>query len=206
VLNAPEPIFVNKHLIEDPGASRAVDCLRQRTFNAHRELDETLQIVERLSVPERRGRLLLGYYSLHYETEAKVVPFLAEIADLDFSARRRSSLIVEGLGILDQHTLPDRIGSLDIRTRAEAFGALYVLEGSSLGGRFIVKELKRRGASLAGLRFLDPYGIDTGRRWQAFLAIFEREIKSCVQSADAITGALNTFAFAKKCSRKENIN
>jgi heme oxygenase (biliverdin-IX-beta and delta-forming) len=205
-LNATESILVNKHLIEDHAAGRAIDCLREQTSNAHRELDETLQIIERLSVPERRGRLLLGYHSLHCETEAKVVPFLAEIADLDFSARRRSSLIVEGLGILDQNTLLGSAASLDIRTRAEACGALYVFEGSSLGGRFIVKELKRRGVSLAGLGFLDLYGIDTGRRWQSFLAILEREIKSCVQRTDAVTGALNTFAFAELCLCKENIN
>jgi heme oxygenase len=96
------------------------------------------------------------------------------------------------------------VTSLDILTPAEALGALYVLEGSSLGGRVILKELKRRDVSLAGLGFLDPYGADTSRRWQSFLAILEREITSCEQKADAVKGALDTFAFARLCLCKES--
>jgi heme oxygenase (biliverdin-IX-beta and delta-forming) len=167
-------------------------------------LDETLQIVDRLSATDQRVGLVAGYHSLHHETENKVAPFLGGIADLDFSERRRSSLIAEALGSLGQNAIAGSAASLDIRTRAEALGAFYVLEGSSLGGRFILKVLMRRGASLGGLGFLDPYGADTGQRWRSFLVILERELSSCELQADAVTGALNTFAFANACLRKES--
>jgi heme oxygenase len=189
-----------------PAADRALYRLREETSAAHRALDQTLQIVDRLSAPDQRVRLLAGYLSLHQQTETKAEPFLVGIADLDFHARRRSSLIAEGLGSLGQTAFVDGAASPDIRTRAEALGALYVLEGSTLGGCVILKELKRRGASLAGLGFLDPYGADTGRRWRSFLVILERELKSCEQKADAVKGALDTFAFAHACLRKESAN
>jgi heme oxygenase (biliverdin-IX-beta and delta-forming) len=187
-------------------AGRALNRLREQTSAAHGALDETLQIVDRLSATDQRVRLLAGYHLLHQETEAKVAPFLDGIADLDFSARRRASLIAEGLGSFGQSAAADTTANLEIHTRAGALGAFYVLEGSSLGGRVILKELKRRGASLAGLGFLDPYGPDTGQRWRSFLIILERELNSDEKRANAVTGALNTFAFANVCLCKESAN
>jgi len=204
-MSAIDSIPANKRP-EGPTAGRALDRLREETSAAHGALDETLQIVDRLSATDQRVGLLAGYHLLHLETEIKVASFLGGIADLDFYARRRSSLVARGLGSLGQSAFADGTASLDIHTSAEALGALYVLEGSSLGGRVILKELKRRGASLAGLGFLDPYGPDTGERWRSFLMILERELNSCEQKAEAVKGALRTFAFANACLRKESTN
>jgi heme oxygenase (biliverdin-IX-beta and delta-forming) len=203
-VSATEPVPANQPFAQNPAASRAIDRLRQETGAAHGELDETLHLIGRLSARQQRPGVLAGYHRFHVRTEAAIAPFLGEIADLDFSARRRSPLIAEDISILGQRMLPDPATSLDIRTPSEAFGAFYVLEGSSLGGRVILKELKRRGVSLAGLGFLDPYGFNTGPRWRSFLAILEREVDSGEEQSDAVTGALNTFAFAKSCLCKES--
>jgi heme oxygenase len=203
-MNATEPVRANQPFAQNPAASRAIDRLRQETGAAHGELDETLHLIDRLSARQQRPGVLAGYHRFHVRAEAAIAPFLSEIADLDFSARRRSPLIAEDISICGQQMLPDPATSLEIRTRSEAFGALYVLEGSSLGGRVILKELKRRGVPLAGLGFLDPYGLNTGPRWRSFLAIFERELQSGEQQSDAVTGALNAFAFAKSCLCKES--
>src|ERR1700722_17932169 len=81
---------------EGPRAGRALDRLREETSAAHGALDETLQIVDRLSATDQRAGLLAGYHLLHQEIETKVAPFLGGIADLDFYARRRSSLVAVG--------------------------------------------------------------------------------------------------------------
>jgi heme oxygenase len=203
-MNTTESIQLNKPLVEDRATNRAIDRLRQDTRVAHAELDESLHLIDRLSSMQQRAAVLAGYHRLHHAAEAAIAPFLGAIADLDFAARRRCQMIAEGIGILGQELLPERAASLDISTPAEAFGALYVLEGSSLGGRVILKELKRGSVSLAGLGFLDPYGLNTGPRWRSFLAILEREVQSGEQQSDAVTGALNTFAFAKSCLCKES--
>jgi heme oxygenase (biliverdin-IX-beta and delta-forming) len=203
-MNSTESIQLNKPLVEDRATNRAIDRLRQDTRVAHGELDETLHLVDRLSSMQQRPGVLAGYHRLHHAAEAAIAPFLGAIADLDFAARRRRQMIAEGIGILGQELLPDPAARFDLSTPAEAFGALYVLEGSSLGGRVILKELKRGSVSLAGLGFLDPYGFNTGPRWRSFLAILEREVQSGEQQSDAVTGALNTFAFAKSCLCKES--
>jgi heme oxygenase len=201
---ATEPVPANQPFAQNPAASRAIDRLRQETRSAHGELDESLHLIDRLSSLRQRANVLAGYHRFHQAAEAAIAPFLAAVADLDFAARRRSLLIAGGIGILGQEVLPDRAASPGITTQSEAFGALYVLEGSSLGGRVILKELKRRGVSLAGLGFLDPYGFNTAPRWRSFLAILEREVISGEQQRDAVTGALNAFAFAKSCLCKES--
>jgi heme oxygenase (biliverdin-IX-beta and delta-forming) len=199
-----EPVPANQPFAQNPAASRAIDRLRQETRSAHGELDESLHLIDRLSSMQQRANVLAGYHRFHHAAEAAIALFLGAIADLDFAARRRSRLIAEDISILGQQMLPDPATSLDIRTPSQAFGALYVLEGSSLGGRVILKELKRRGVPLAGLGFLDPYGFNTGPRWRSFLAILEREVDSSEQQRDAVTGALNAFAFAKSCLCKES--
>jgi heme oxygenase len=203
-VSATEPVPANQPFAQNPAASRAIDRLRQETRSAHGELDESLHLIDRLSSLRQRANVLAGYHRFHQAAEAAIAPFLAAVADLDFAARRRSLLIAGGIGILGQEVLPDRAASPGITTQSEAFGALYVLEGSSLGGRVILKELKRRGVSLAGLGFLDPYGFNTAPRWRSFLAILEREVQSGEQQRDAVTGALNAFAFAKSCLCKES--
>jgi heme oxygenase len=205
-MNATDLLLARKHLVEDPITGGAITRLRQETGAVHRGLDESLDLVDRLSARDQRVRLLAGYHRLHRQTEAEVAPFLSGIADLDFLARRRSPLVAEGIRILGHSAMADSTAGFSILSRAEAFGALYVLEGSSLGGRVILKELKRRNVSLAGLGFLDPYGADTGQRWQSFLAILEREIISSEQKAAAVKGALGAFAFAKLCLCKESLN
>jgi heme oxygenase len=205
-MNATDLLSANKPLVEDAVACGAIVRLRQETGAAHRELDATLDLVDRLSAGDKRVGLLAGYHRLHWQTEAKVALSLCGIVDLDFSARRRSPLIAEGIRTLGHEAVADNTAGLGVLSRAEAFGAFYVLEGSSLGGRVILKELKRRDVSPAGLGFLDPYGADTSRRWQSFLAILEREVKSDQQKSDAVKGALATFAFAKLCLCKESTN
>jgi heme oxygenase len=205
-MDAPGSIEVTQQFIEVPTVDRTIDRLRDETRVVHSRLDQTLGLLDRLSSPDRRGRLLAGYHWLHRETEAKIAPFLGEMSDLDFPARRRSSLLAQDLAVLGHPARLDNPVRLDIHTSGAAFGALYVLEGSTLGGRVILKALKLRGASLAGLGFLDPYGNRTGERWRSFLAILEREIKSGDQQAEAVTGALNTFAFAEECLRNESTN
>jgi heme oxygenase len=81
----------------------------------------------------------------------------------------------------------------------------YVLEGSSLGGRIILRDLARRGIDQAGLRFLDPYGAAAGERWSAFVQVLEREGRDRRAAQFMMNGALQGFAYAKACLAGEAI-
>jgi heme oxygenase len=55
-------------------------------------------------------------------------------------------------------------------------GAMYVVEGSALGGRGLARQLNciLGDATLSGRRFFASDGVDTGRAWRAFVDRIDR--------------------------------
>ena len=84
----------------------------------------------------------------------------------------------------------------DLPTFAHALGALYVLEGSTLGSRFILRDLETRiGAQIAGAtRFLGGRGEAVGPMWQSFKAALDSfGHENADLCADVVTGAKRVF-------------
>lgn len=76
-------------------------------------------------------------------------------------------------------------------------GGLYVVEGSMLGGRFIVKLLQKSPAlsSLSSFHFYSGYGQLTGQRWKAFQDLATTALSTQQEFETAIEKAKVTFAF-----------
>ena len=79
-----------------------------------------------------------------------------------------------------------------IDTPDRAIGALYVLEGSTLGGRIIAGMISRQLDSLESLSFFNGYGAETGQMWQSFKD-FLNQPRSAVQRREIIAAAEDTF-------------
>jgi heme oxygenase len=79
---------------------------------------------------------------------------------------------------------------------AHQLGIAYVIEGSTLGGKFILARLPPALAALRGVAtaFLEGYGAATGARWKSFGAIVERLVTSPAAEAEAVAGARETLA------------
>ena len=169
----------------------ALQCLRAATGDLHRRLEDRLQAVERLSDPDSRTELIGRYAALHLPADAALADELEPIAGLEFGSRCRTPMLrdLSGPGPLPMFPRPF--------SRAEALGMLYVLEGSTLGGRMILRELSRLGVSDRRLRFLDPYGGATGERWRSFLDVLDREVGSDpVRLDDVARGGVRGFRHA----------
>ena len=72
---------------------------------------------------------------------------------------------------------------------AEALGALYVLEGATLGGQVIIKQLKKNDSFAAfPLAYYNVYTKQTGLRWKQFLEVINRyeDHESAVQGAQKV--------------------
>jgi heme oxygenase len=134
-------------------------------------------------------------------------PYLSDMPDLAFRARV-SSRRFAGKTELPWHgkLLVNPVFTA-IETTAEALGALYVLEGSTLGGRKILQTLRRQGVSTDELHFLDPYGKAAGANWRTLLRILERETApSQTTMNECVLGAMKAFSFAAACLRDERKN
>ena len=75
-----------------------------------------------------------------------------------------------------------------------AAGALYVLEGSTLGGQIIVKHLqKAMPQDFVNSTYFSGYQQKTGSMWKEFLQQLTALPESTLQEQQIITGAITTF-------------
>jgi hypothetical protein len=134
--------------------------------------------------------MIRRYAALHVPADATLSLYLHDVSGLDLPVRSRTAALAS-------YAYPPLPAFPRPAGRAEAFGMLYVLEGSTLGGRIILRTLSDRGVSDPALSFLDPYGAATGQRWRDFIAVLTRELGNEVgRVAAACDGAVRAFRHA----------
>ncbi len=83
----------------------------------------------------------------------------------------------------------------DIRTAAQAFGCIYVMEGSTLGGKIIYNTLKKQLDldKMRGASFFYGYGPETGIRWKTFGESLQTFATGSGADEEIIAAANDTF-------------
>ena len=109
--------------------------------------------------------------------------------------RRRAYLIPFDLqDLLGHSALPLPLCPVlpPLATPAQALGVLYVLEGSTLGGQVIARQLEKAGLG-AAKRYFTAYGAHTGPRWQATCRLLT-EAATPENEDEIVASATRTFA------------
>ncbi|NLD53295.1 MAG: biliverdin-producing heme oxygenase [Burkholderiaceae bacterium] len=151
--------------------------LRSATRSSHQRLEAALGLAAPLVEEAKVVRLLERLHGFHAAWEPALEGMVPDAIRVP---RLKAPLLADDLGRLGVPAA--RLRSLPLcdaasklcGSEAEAAGALYVIEGSTLGGRVITRGLQD-APWLHGraLRYWDAYGADTGRRWQETLAYLE---------------------------------
>lgn len=175
--------------------------IRSRTADNHARLETTPLLSsfaqQRIDMPTYLEilRRFYGYFQ-PIEQRLDAFPALREWLP-DYTERRKARLLLDDLDCLHNPAEPVQCRNLPgISTDAEAFGCLYVMEGSTLGGKIIYNLLKKQLGidEMAGASFFYGYGPATGEKWKTFssrLEAFARE----TGTDDAIIAAANdTFS------------
>lgn len=175
-------------------AHNALGHLRSATASLHDELERDLQVVARLRCREHRTALVDGYAEMQRCAATATSPWLDAVPGLDHVARPAlNDRLPCGLG-------PDQATAPALSTRAEALGFHYVMMGSALGGRVIMRELEREGVDTADLGFLNPYGARTGEIWRELLGVLEGALAGNAAALDqAGAGARKAYTLARAC-------
>lgn len=153
-----------------------LEKLRKNTSDAHRNL-ESLPLLKPLSsgpiTVDVYINILKRFYGYFNPVEVLIRKFddlYACLPDLD--ERRTSHLILHDLKCLNANYdhLPKCMDLPKITSTANAFGALYVLEGSTLGGSIISRRINDTLALKAGdgCSFFSGYLASTGLKWKIF--------------------------------------
>ena len=160
----------------DVASAPVLQALRAHTAELHIALEKRLPFfADSLDAPAFL-HLMQAYHGFYAPLEDALRTSPCFPADFDLQARLksatlRSDLQAMGLSAEAIARLPRCRDLPPLDSSAACLGVLYVLEGATLGGQVLRRQIL---ASLGmdagnGAAFLDVYGEETGRRWRAFL-------------------------------------
>lgn len=156
--------------------------------------------VERLLFGQdlRAGKLDLPQYKhlvrvnflFHNALESAMPADIKGLEGLGYQQRAKSHLLRKDLQALGE-SVPEQQLELSINSIPEGLGMLYVAEGSTLGGRVILKVAENISEvrSCSADAFYSVYGSNVGLMWKQFLEVLdgypynEKEKALAVQSA-----------------------
>ena len=175
--------------------------LKEATSEPHQEL-ESLSISKSILKPDVTSEEYLKYLDLMhdiiYSVESTLFPLLYDYVT-DLEDRKKAIWIEQDFSQLSypKHTYINVLEGMENISVGFALGMLYVLEGSTLGGRIISKHiLKTLGYDFhTGAAYFNGYGDQTGAYWKNFLAVLVAHEKTHNTSGEIIEGAV--FAFQK---------
>jgi heme oxygenase len=173
--------------------------LRDGTLAQHRAIEKSLDLKASMASLTTYRQLLERLWGLHYAWENQA---RAQLDDNVLHGRRRTPWLhadLCALGLSDEQirALPVPAHGNDRWQHSAALGALYVLEGSSLGGEIIF----RYGAQRLGIapdhrgRFFYGYGPATAVMWHEFRELLQTEYEQeRLTVGEALAGAKAMFA------------
>jgi len=113
---------------------------------------------------------------------------------LQLSDRKKLPLIEKDLKSLALKT-SDASHELEFANENEALGAMYVIEGSTLGGNVIAKQLsKTEGFDAVTFNFFGCYHENTGAMWKDFKEVLDTEVQE-PHYDDVLSGAKKLYTF-----------
>lgn len=146
-------------------------------------------------------KIMIKTYIIHkaIEPEFKDHPELAKIKELELGKRMKAHLLAKDLETInlnpEQLAVPENLPVM--QTLEDVLGVMYVMEGSSLGGMYIYKALKRNQhlSFIPEFYFYNCYGESTKKYWAEFQKVLLDNITSTEQEDRAIESAKKMFDY-----------
>lgn len=174
------------------------DRLKKETQPSHIELEKiTIPLIKNANTTQAYGQLLQLFYGYFKPLEDRIDSYFNSNIIPDYNERRKAFVILDDLHHIGLHevklTVSDNLPS--VKNMSQALGALYVLEGSTLGGtiisKMIVKNLQLE--SFDGVKFFSGYGKETIAKWEAFKHYTNTYTASKQEEDIVISSATETF-------------
>lgn len=160
--------------IDEPVILTFLDNLRSKTSASHKNL-ESLPISKSIVNPKITVEEYALYLSLMHDVvknlEEDIYPLLSDVIP-DLGERKKAQLILNDLNFIKSEKKQNHspFEATEIKVPF-AMGIMYVVEGSTLGGRFIIKNIQESFGfdEENGASYFGGYGNKTGSYWKKFL-------------------------------------
>ncbi|MBK5511576.1 biliverdin-producing heme oxygenase [Pseudomonas sp. TH15] len=175
--------------------------LRAGTAELHIALEKRLPFFSDTLDTPAFVRLMQAYYGFYLPLENALINSGSIPPDFDLTPRLKAPTLradLQALGLT-----AEALGSLPqcdhlpvIESAATCLGVLYVLEGATLGGQILRREIASRLGLEAenGAAFLDIYGAATGRRWRDFIEYLGTRPMDAGEREAVVAAAQTTFS------------
>ena len=149
---------------------------------------------------------LLTAWLFHRSLEPAFTDFLPTSLQetLQWADRRKTPRLEQDLDELGVDYRALSALPFEVHTLPEALGALYVSEGSTLGGMMMKKKWQEDPVigPHSSFAFLGCYGAKTGTRWKSFTQVLEASVPRPADQEAAIASAQATFEFYQTCHHR----
>ena len=168
--------------------------IKEETKTAHQQVESKIvRHIKAITNEAEYADLLKGFYAFFSAVEAETESYITTEILPDKLSRRNSNFIkndIESLGFnIDNLPLANAPKTNSV---LEALSSMYVLEGSIMGGPYIIQMLKKAGIQ-RGFSFFEGYAEESQNMWNAFTSILNHHANNPIDHTKAIEIANQTF-------------
>lgn len=173
------------------------DLIKENTQAQHQALESAMiRQIKAIEEPADYVEILKVFYSYFGGLEQRIKEHLDGVLPDQDKRRKTEALAIDIAhfggsvpALASGESLPD------IDTPLQAMAALYVIEGSTLGGIYISKMVQKRLEleSLEGLSFFEGYGEQTEAMWEQFKSVLNALPSSPEEEEQMVFTANETF-------------
>ena len=178
--------------------------LKRQTAPLHTALESRVDILSEDLSLERYKFILQKFYGFYLPLENQIASQNGfEALNLDPAPRWKLPHLVSdleklGFSATEIEALPVCPDLPELNALVQVLGSMYVLEGATLGGQIIRRELRKRPelGRKGWFDFYNSYGDKVGTRWKEFCAALNRygQAHPAVETHRAVVeGAAQTF-------------
>lgn len=175
--------------------------LKESTRHQHEAVEGSVDVMSKLFSLEDYMRLISKFRSF-YAAYEPILPYAdLKAAGFDYHERRKLPSLDADAKALGLETFADFTDVPDVSSLPKAFGSIYVIEGSTLGGQIISRHLKDHLGLTPenGGAFFASYGTKVGPMWKQFGQAVTTFSGDGVHDEEIVEAARQTFDSINKC-------
>ena len=179
--------------------------LKEQTREQHENLESIVDVMNKMFTRADYEVLLTKFYRFYSAVEPKVAANDMRGNGIDASERTKLKWLerdLANLGAFDRaKRLPELNDAPVLDTPAKAYGAMYVMEGATLGGQVITRHLKQHLdlTPETGGAFFNSYGERVGPMWKAFGSAITAFAEKNGNNGEIVQAAKDTFDSFARC-------
>ncbi len=172
--------------------------LKEQTKSLHTSLEQlylTKSLVEGTITKAEYEDYLQRLYCIHHSIEGQLERFDWKKAGIDLKKYLRKHLLEKDLNTLGLQPETKECKDLQITDFNHAFGVLYVLTGSTMGGKILAHKVSQSPDLLEANSYFNAFGDNTMALWMEFMQKFTQYVQTKGVEQEMINAAKSCYRY-----------